>query len=119
MGLRLLEILKKIQCGDSPYTSDSDIYRRQNLTCKVDPHTERVNVGPLSAVAMDEGLWVPHIRFHRLFFWLCHHLVSVPPRSLETGIGYHPAVKRIPQRQSTCNAHTVNIMLIPTHITWR
>ena len=32
------------QCGDRLQTSDSDVHRRQNLTSKVDPRTERVNV---------------------------------------------------------------------------
>ena len=31
------------QCGDRLYTSESDVYRRQILTCKDGPRTERVN----------------------------------------------------------------------------
>ena len=41
MGLRLLIIL--FQCGDILYTSESDVSRRQILTYKDGPRTERVN----------------------------------------------------------------------------
>ena len=42
MGLRPLEIFKFFQRGDRLYTSESDVYRRQILTYKDGPHTERV-----------------------------------------------------------------------------
>ena len=32
------------QCGDRFYTSDSDVYRRQVLTSKVNPRTEKVKI---------------------------------------------------------------------------
>ena len=32
------------QCGDRLYTSDSDVYRLQNLTSKVCRRTDRVNI---------------------------------------------------------------------------
>ena len=39
MGLRPLEIylLLGLQCGDRLYSSESDVYRRQILTTKIDP----------------------------------------------------------------------------------
>ena len=43
MGLRPLEIYFLLQCGDRLYTSESDVYRRQILTTKVDPRAVRVN----------------------------------------------------------------------------
>ena len=36
--------VKPLQCGDRLYTSESDVCRRQILTCKVDPRTVRVNI---------------------------------------------------------------------------
>ena len=45
MGLRPLEIFYFFQCGDRLYTSESAVYRRQILTRKDGPRTERVNVG--------------------------------------------------------------------------
>ena len=43
MGVRPLEIFKFFQRGDRLHTSESDVYRRQILTYKDDPCTERVN----------------------------------------------------------------------------
>ena len=34
------------QCGDPPYTSESDVYRRQNVTFKVNSRTVRVTALP-------------------------------------------------------------------------
>ena len=42
MGLRPLEIFYYFQCRDRLYTSESDVYRRQILTYKDGPRTERV-----------------------------------------------------------------------------
>ena len=42
MGLRPLIFLKLFQCGDCLYTSESDVYRRQIMTYKDGPRTERV-----------------------------------------------------------------------------
>ena len=42
LGLRSLEIFQFFQCGDRLYTSESDVYRRQILTYKDGPRTERV-----------------------------------------------------------------------------
>ena len=42
MGLRPLERFKFFQCGDRLYTSESDVCRRQILTYKDGPRTERV-----------------------------------------------------------------------------
>ena len=42
MGLRSLEMLLFFQCGDRFYTSESDVYRRQILTYKDGPCTERL-----------------------------------------------------------------------------
>ena len=42
MGLRPLEIFVLLQCGDRLWSSESDVYRRQILTTKVDPRTVRV-----------------------------------------------------------------------------
>ena len=46
MGLRPLEIFLLLQRGDRLYTSESDVYRRQIVTCKDDPRTESVNPYP-------------------------------------------------------------------------
>ena len=43
MGLRPLEIFLPLQCGERLESSESDVYRRQILTTKVDPRTVRVN----------------------------------------------------------------------------
>ena len=43
MGLRSLEIFKLLRCGDRLYTSETDVYRRQNLTYKDGPLAERVS----------------------------------------------------------------------------
>ena len=40
--LRLLRIFLLLQCGDRLYSSESDVYRRQFLTTKVDPRAVRV-----------------------------------------------------------------------------
>ena len=48
MGLRPLEIFLLLQCGDRLQSSESDVYRRQILTTKVDPRTVRVK--PLSVI---------------------------------------------------------------------
>ena len=42
MGLRSSDIFKVFQCGDRLYTSESGVYRRQILTYKDDPRTEKV-----------------------------------------------------------------------------
>ena len=42
MGPRSLEIVLLLQCRDRLYTSESDVYRRQILTNKVDPRAVRV-----------------------------------------------------------------------------
>ena len=42
MGLRPLLCLYFLQCGDRLYTSESDVYRRQILTYKDGPRTERL-----------------------------------------------------------------------------
>ena len=39
MGLRPLEIFVLLQCADRLWASESDVYRRQILTTKVDPRT--------------------------------------------------------------------------------
>ena len=43
MGLRPLQVYNSFSCGDHLSTSDSDVYRRQNLTSKVDSSTESVH----------------------------------------------------------------------------
>ena len=43
MGLGRLEIVYHLQRGELLYTSESDVYRRQNLTYKDGPRAERVN----------------------------------------------------------------------------
>ena len=43
MDLRRLEIVLLLQCGDRLKSSESDVYRRQILTTKVDPSAVRVN----------------------------------------------------------------------------
>ena len=50
MGLRPLEICLLLQRGDRLYTSESDVYRRQILTYKVDPRAERVNTLLVSGI---------------------------------------------------------------------
>ena len=42
MGLRPLEIFLFFECGDRPYTSESDAYRRQILSDKDVPRAKRV-----------------------------------------------------------------------------
>ena len=42
MGLRLLEIFLILQWGDRHLSSESDVYRRQILTTKVDPRAVKV-----------------------------------------------------------------------------
>ena len=42
MVLRPLEIFLLLQCGNRLYSSESDVYRRQILMTKVDPHAVRV-----------------------------------------------------------------------------
>ena len=42
MGLRPLEIFLFLQCEDRLQSSESDVYRRQNLTSEVYPRTVRV-----------------------------------------------------------------------------
>ena len=42
MGLRPLVIFLFLQCGDQLQSSESDVYRRQILTTKVDPRAVRV-----------------------------------------------------------------------------
>ena len=44
MGIQPLEIFFLLQCGDRLLTSESDVYRRQILTTKVDPRAARVNI---------------------------------------------------------------------------
>ena len=46
MGLRILEIFLFLQCEDRFLTSESDVYRRQILTTKVDPRAVRGNPLP-------------------------------------------------------------------------
>ena len=41
MGLRPLEIFQR---GDRFHTSESDVYRRQILTCENGPRAERVEI---------------------------------------------------------------------------
>ena len=41
MGLRPLHIFLVLQCGDRLQTSESDVYKRQILTSKVDLRTVR------------------------------------------------------------------------------
>ena len=41
MGLRPLEIFLLLQCEDRLWSSESDVYRRQILTTKVDPRAVR------------------------------------------------------------------------------
>ena len=43
MGLRTLYVCQFFHRGDRLYTSESDAYRRQMLTYKDGPRTERVN----------------------------------------------------------------------------
>ena len=43
MGLRPLEIFLLVQRGDRLKSSESDVYRRQILTTKVDPRAVGVN----------------------------------------------------------------------------
>ena len=38
----LVVVYHPFQRGDRLYTSESDVYRRQILTSKDDPHTERI-----------------------------------------------------------------------------
>ena len=45
---RIINILL-LQCGDRLYTSGSDVYRRQILTSKVDPHNVRAKAYILAA----------------------------------------------------------------------
>ena len=42
MGLRPLEIFLLLQRGDRLWSSESDVYRRQILSTKVDPRAVRV-----------------------------------------------------------------------------
>ena len=35
--------VKPFQCGDRLYSSESDVYKRQILTSKVDPRSESIN----------------------------------------------------------------------------
>ena len=42
MGVQPLDIFLLLQCGDRLYTSESDVYRRQILTTKVDLRAVRV-----------------------------------------------------------------------------
>ena len=42
-SIRPLEIFQFFQCGDRVYTSESDVCRRQILTYKDGPRTERFN----------------------------------------------------------------------------
>ena len=44
MGQQPLKIFAFFQRGDDFYTSESDVYRRQILTYKDGPRTERVNI---------------------------------------------------------------------------
>ena len=44
MGLQQLEIFSLLQCGERLKMSESDVYRRQILTTKVDPRAVRVQV---------------------------------------------------------------------------
>ena len=44
MGLRPLEIFLLLQCGDRLWWAESDVYRRQILTTKVDPRAVRVYI---------------------------------------------------------------------------
>ena len=41
MGVLTLEIFLILQCGDRFYTAESDVYRRQILTSKVNPRAVR------------------------------------------------------------------------------
>ena len=45
MGYGHYKFVLFFQCVDQLQTSESDVYRRQNLMSKVDPRTERVNIG--------------------------------------------------------------------------
>ena len=64
MGLRRLEIILLLQRGDRLYTSESDVYRRQILTAKVDPRAVRVSIlAQLAGSARDArllSLTAPH-----------------------------------------------------------
>ena len=46
--LRPLELFQFFQCGDCLYTSESDVYRRQIMTYKDGPRTERVSESEVS-----------------------------------------------------------------------
>ena len=48
MGLRPSEIFLLLQCGDRLQSSESDVYRRQILTTKVDSRAVRVNTDDTS-----------------------------------------------------------------------
>ena len=43
MGRRSLQLFILLQCGDRLWSSESDVYRRQILTTKVDPRALRIN----------------------------------------------------------------------------
>ena len=57
MGLQTFEIFSLLQCGDRLYTSESDVYRRQILTIKVDPRAVRVKSRNKSPNASCDIAW--------------------------------------------------------------
>ena len=57
MGLRPLEIFLLLQHGDRLQTSESDVYRRQILTTKVDPRAVRVNYGLFKYISVLKGVY--------------------------------------------------------------
>ena len=55
------------QCGDRLYSSESDVYRRQILTYKEGPRTERVNMQPLQPLFSYVIHVLSSVIDHRLF----------------------------------------------------
>ena len=49
MGLRPLQIFLPLRCGDRLKSSESDVYRRQILTSKVDPRAVELMMQPFSS----------------------------------------------------------------------
>ena len=60
MGQWLLWILQYFQCRDRPYTSDSDVYKRQILTFEDGPRAVgiKIIIIPLSTTLQSLLLWM-------------------------------------------------------------
>ena len=79
MGLWPLEICLLLQCGDRLESSESDVYRRQILTTKVDPRALRVRTWP--RLVRSSIVWLESVTW-QLYDGMFRWFVTQPLQSL-------------------------------------